>query len=517
MKRLLALAACVAFAAACQDQTGADRLLAPDGAVSSTAGVELDPALTAALATATAGDPLEVIVTFDEQATTGDALQSAIIDLGAGTVGFRHLPMVAALATSEQIEAIRALAGVRGVWLSTVEQPMNLEAATSTQADQVWSGQVGGVSYTGKGVGVAILDTGIDATHPDLRLGSKTVQNVHTVGHTKDFYEFAGRDTLTGLKTPKLLKKGADLWVENVPNTDVSVNGHGTHVAATAAGSGAASGGKYKGVAPGAHLIGVNAATPGGFPALLILAGWDYIIEHRKDYNIQVVNNSWGSAGAYNENEPIPQAAKKVRDAGITVVFAAGNDGPAQNTMNRRSVAPWVISVAAACKKGDIPHWTEGYCRNEVIQVAPGTPGLRYSRDDGRDGLLAFFSSRGIPGDPIQHPDVLAPGARIVSARGANATAGSANEASWRNTADCYGLTDTVHYMCISGTSMAAPVVAGVIALMEQATGGRITPDETLQILMSSATAMPRYEFWEVGAGYADARRAVEAARALHP
>jgi serine protease AprX len=474
-----------------------------------------DPSLAGALAMAAPTERLEVIATFNPALTVGDVVQSAILDLGAGAIGFNHLPMVAALATPAEIAAIQALPGVTGVYLATVEQPLNVEAVTSVNADKVYAYSPG-IGYDGKGVGIAIIDTGIDATHPDLALGGKTVQNVHTAGHSKDFYEFAGRDTLTGLKTPKELKKGAKLWIENVANTDISQSGHGTHVAATAAGSGAASAGKYHGVAPRAHLIGINASAPGGFPAVLILAGFDYIAEHQRDYNIQVVNNSWGSAGTYDPNEPIPQAAKVLHDRGITVVFASGNDGPDQNTMNRRSVAPWVISVAAACKKGGLEVWVAGYCRDEIVRAADGTPGLRFAADDGRDGLLAFFSSRGIPGDPIQHPDVLAPGARIVSARASNAVDGTANEASWRNTADCYGLTDAVRYMCISGTSMAAPVVTGVIALLEQATGGRITPDETLNILMSTATAMPRYEFWEVGAGYVDARAAVTAALARY-
>jgi serine protease AprX len=493
-----------------------DAPLVPDNSAPATRATVVDGDLANALASASATEQIEVIATFDAARTLGDVVQTAILDLGAGAIGFQHLPMVAALATPAQIAAIQALPGVTGVYLATVEEPLNREAVTSVRADEVYALTTGGLPVDGRGIGIAILDTGIDATHPDLALGSKVVQNVHTVGHSKDFYEFAGRDTLTGLKTPKELKKGAKLWVENVPNTDVSVSGHGTHVAATAAGSGAASAGKYHGVAPRAQLIGVNASAPGGFPAVLILAGWDYILENRRDYNIQVVNNSWGSAGAYNPDEPIPQAAKVLHDNGITVVFAAGNDGPDQNTMNRRSVAPWVISVAAACKKGGLEVWVAGYCRDEIVRLADGTPGLRFSADDGRDGLLAFFSSRGIPGDPIQHPDVLAPGARIVSARASNAIDGSANEASWRNTADCYGMEDVVRYMCISGTSMAAPVVAGVIALMEQATAGRITPDETLEILMNTATAMPRYEFWEVGAGYVDARTAVEAAMARY-
>jgi serine protease AprX len=479
------------------------------------ASATMDPNLSAAIAGLGSADQVEVIVTFNNLLTTGDVVQRAVLDLGAGAIGFVHLPMVAALATPAQVTALQAVPGVTGVYLSGFEQPLNVEAVTSVKADQVYTMQAGGLPVNGKGIGIAILDTGVDATHPDLALGSKVVQNVHTAGNSKDFYEFGGRDSITGLKTPKELKKGAKLWIENVPNTDISASGHGTHVASTTAGSGAASGGKYHGIAPGAHIVGVNASAPGGFPALLILAGWDYILEHRKDYNIQVVNNSWGSAGAYDPNEPIPQAAKVLHDAGITVVFAAGNDGPDQNTMNRRSVAPWVISVAASCKLGGDPVWVNGYCRDDVV-VDAGVVRPRFLADDGRDGILTSFSSRGIPGDPVQHPDILAPGARIVSARAKQGADMVAHEASFRNVGSCPQIAEEAYYACVSGTSMAAPVTSGIVALLEQATGGRITPDQTLEVLMSTATSMPKYYFWEVGAGHVNARAAVEAAMRLY-
>jgi len=92
----------------------------------------------------------------------------------------------------------------------------------------------------------------------------------------------------------------------------------------------------------------------------------------------------------------------------------------------------------------------------------------------------------------------------------------AAHEVGFINVGTCPLLEEAPRYACASGTSMAAPVTTGVIALMEQATGGRITPDQTLDVLMSTATAMPAYYFWEVGAGYVNARAAVDAAMRLY-
>ena len=119
-----------------------------------------------------------------------------------------------------------------------------------------------------------------------------------------------------------------DIFVENLPNSETSV-GHGTHVAGITAALGTASGGYYKGVAPGANLMGV--ATGDVLFIFFALAGFDYILEHQKAYNILAVNNSWGTSGAFDRNDPINKASKTVHDHGITVVFAAGNDGPDQD------------------------------------------------------------------------------------------------------------------------------------------------------------------------------------------
>ncbi len=492
MKRWLTLAACTIFLAGCQDNPTALGTQSGPASDLQATGIDIDPALTAALSGATETDQLEVIVGFEETLTSADAIAAAIQDLDAGVIGFKHLPMVAALATPAQVTAIQSLTGVQSLYLNTAQELLNAEGTASIKADQVHA-----LGFTGKGVGVAILDTGIDGNHPDLAFGSKTVQNAKMVGHTKDLYTFAGKDETTGLKTPKPVKKGAELYVENVTNTDTD-NGHGTHVAGTVAGTGGISGGKYAGVAPGAHLIGVAAAAGGSLPTIMLLAGFDYIIDNQREYNIQVVNNSWGSkGGAFRPTSPIAVATKETHDAGITVVFAGGNSGPAQNTMNPHSVAPWVISVAAGCKLGEDPTGSRVHCEDP----------------QGRESVLADFSSRGIPGDPMYHPDVLAPGVHIVSTRALTGFAVTGS-ALLHDARTCAIATEYVeYYTCISGTSMASPMVAGIVALMEEASGGTLTPDQALSVLTSTAQPLAGYAEWEIGAGYADALAAVKALR----
>ena len=481
MKKLLSLVAGALLLAACHDGPVAPRAEAPG--LTPVFGVTVDPALTDALGSASATDRLQVIAVFDEATTTGSAVASAIQGLGAGVIGFKHLPMVAALATPSQIDAMQGITGVTGVYFNAELEYHNLQGVHSINADDVHA-----MGITGKGIGVAILDSGIDGVHPDLLYPSKTVGNVKYVADLEE--QFAGEGS------PVL---AATLFVDNVPNSETSI-GHGTHVAGTAAGSGDASGGKYKGVAPGANLVGIGAGD-----ILFIfwtLAGFDYILENQAKYNIKVVNNSWGSAGgAYDPNAPINVATKKVSGSGITVVFSAGNSGPAENTLNRWSLAPWVISVAAGCKlieDDNTANW-QSRCKDP----------------NGRAPVLASFSSRGIPGDPMFHPDITAPGVYTVSTRASTGTVINALDALSDATRCAIDLTHQPYYTCASGTSMAAPHVAGTVALLQEAAGGTLTPDQVLKAITQTAKKLDGFAEWEVGAGYLDAKAAVDLVR--HP
>ncbi|HEX6911405.1 MAG TPA: S8 family serine peptidase [Longimicrobium sp.] len=477
MKRLILVPTLLAALAACSDlqNTAAPRVPMASAA---SAGA-LDPALRSLLATAAPTDPLVVIVNYDPARTTSDAVAGAALGLGAQVMRFKHLSMVAAVATPSQVLSLAALDGVEGVFANGTDRVLLRESVASIRADVAYA-----AGFTGQGIGVAIMDSGINGLNADVGFPAKTVANVKFTGNVSDAAEDDG--------TPRV---GGGLYVENVANTDNS-SGHGTHVAGIAAGSGASTNGAYRGVAPGAHLVGLSVGEGLSIVNLSVLQATDWLIENRARYNVQVVNCSWGSNGEFDPADPVNEAMSALHDAGITVVFAAGNEGPEPNTLNRRSVNPDVISVAASCKIGVLdPTNSQTMC------------------SDGRARVLADFSSRGVAGDPLWHPDITAPGTLIVSTR-AHASVMTGVDAPDDLLTCNIGVQNLASYTCASGTSMASPHVAGVAALMEQASGGRITPDQTLAVLRSTAKKLTGYAEWEAGAGYVDAYRAALAARA---
>ncbi|HEU4562943.1 MAG TPA: S8 family serine peptidase, partial [Longimicrobium sp.] len=385
MRRWIALAAFAALAACNDAQPLAPERGAPTlHRVVLNPAVSVDPALSGTLALANPLDRLEVFVTWDSTAN-GDAVAQAVRATGASIIRFKHLPIVAALATPAQVAQAADVPGVVSLYSNRQLRYHLAESIPSIRANLA---RVAG--YTGKGIGVAIMDSGVDGlTNPDLAYPSHTVQNVKLLGSMKD------------LMSPDSSPVAANLFVENLPNTDLT-GGHGTHVAAIAGGSGAGSAGKYTGVAPGANLVGISAGET--IVIFWALAGFDWLIDNAAKYNIKVVNNSWGSSGTFDPNDPTNVATQEVYKAGIAVVFSAGNEGPGENTLNPYSAAPWVLSVAAGCKT-----------------VSPDPTNSASLCADG-NSMLTDFSSRGIRGHSLYHPDITAPGALIVSGRASTGT-----------------------------------------------------------------------------------------------
>ena len=451
--------------------TGADALTytGADGVVltgaDSTGLRSFDPELAWLLNTLPDSSAINVFVVFHRMPTGADfdALRST--GIFGGTI-FNNLPMVLVNATKYQIEAISKLPSVRTIYSNKTFEFFThdsriLTSQSKVTTDATLTRRNGGMPLSGQGVTVAVLDTGIDATHPDLVFGSQVIQNVRVADLQGSSASFSYPQIVDGLT-----------------DTDVAM-GHGTFVAGVIAGSGSSSGGYYGGIAPGAKVLGVSC---GDASLFYVLSGMDYILSHRAEQNIRVVNCSFGISGVFDANDPVNIATRIMHDAGISVVFSAGNRGEQPNSLNPYSVASWVIGVGSVNKSGS----------------------------------LSSFSSRGAAAYGMYHPTMVAPGESIVSTRASGinvvGTSGlSAGLVSPDNDLQTVPPAYLPRYTCSSGTSFAAPQVAGTIALMQQA-NPKLTPDQIKQILQQTATPMLAYSRYEVGAGslntYAAVRKA---------
>jgi serine protease AprX len=433
----------------------------------------IDTKLTKTLLTAVG--PVEAIVTFKSNEGVLPDQRQLLKDAGI-TKGLilEELPIAGVLATKQQIDRLAQSDQVLSIYLNKKLQYENADATDITGVDKVRTDETmrklnGGLPVSGKGIGVVINDSGVDGTHKDLEFGSHLVQNV--LGATN----LHAVDALLPMT-----------YVENVPNTDTS-SGHGTHVAGIVGGTGAMSGGKYEGVAPGAKLIGYGS---GAAVAMLdTIGGFDYALTHQQQYNIRVITNSWGDtsdAGTdFDPYNPINIATKKLYDRGIVTVFSAGNSGPDAKTISGNyKKAPWVVTVAAGDKTGKLADFSS---RGE----------------EGRGGTVTVDGQTWKWED---RPTVTSPGVDIVSTRVISPLPllGATDDAQYIEPAYI------PFYTTMSGTSMAAPHVAGIIALMLEA-NPMLSPAVVKSVLEETASAMSDYAAWEVGAGYVNAYSAVDA------
>lgn len=418
------------------------------------------------------------VVTFDQLDQLAPEQIQSLLDLGiTDGVQFQSLPIIGVVATPSQIEQISEMDGVRSVFANRSLKYFNAEARELTGAEKLQSDefvQTNGIGFTGKGVTVMVNDSGIDATLADLEYGSKVVENVQAITHAQAL-------SLTGV---------SGVWIEGQLNTDLNV-GHGSHVAGTVAGWGTHSDGKYKGAAPDAELVGYGSGA--GLSILDALGGYDYAITHIYDFNspIRVMSNSWGSSGKYEPNGPISVASYKAYKLGMISVFAAGNDGSGEDTHNPYAQIPWGMSVGAGTKQGTLIDFSSRGQRDET-----GT----FTMPDGTEWTYRNEIS------------VVAPGVDIISTRAKTNLVSNGGEAD----VDAIETEYLPYYTMISGTSMATPHVAGIIALMLEA-NPNLTPLETKRLIQETATNMPGYEKWEVGAGYVNAYAAVAAALNYNP
>lgn len=434
-----------------------------------------------------------VVVSFN---TTGGLTNNHLNVLrGVGVssgVTYPTLGMVGTVLNVGQVRSLAANSAVRSIWTNDQLMYYMNAARTLTGVDRIrtdsgFSIRNGGLPVSGSGdFSVFVIDSGIDATHADLPLGTKVIQNTSRVVSST-----TGNTGITIAGVP-LNGFTPSLSIENVPNNDNV--GHGTHCAGIVGGLGVRSGSTYAGVAPGVKIVGSG----GGAVIFVInaLAGWEYGLANQDLYRIRVITNSYGPTEPedFDPDNPFVIASKLAHDRNITVLWAASNDG-AEDTVTAYGQSPWTITVAAGTK----------------------------------DGLLAGFSSRGVPrerrltddnpNNDNEYPTITSPGTGralessltrygfttdIVSVRSSTNLTANGGDA---DTEIPVGMIP--FYTQISGTSMATPFTAGVVALMLDA-DPTLTPDEIKQILIDTATVMPGYQDYEVGAGYLNAYAAVD-------
>ncbi|MFI5986210.1 S8 family peptidase [Streptomyces sp. NPDC051555] len=315
--------------------------------------------------------------------------------------------------TAKAAARSRGAGGLKKLWLDGKVQA-NLERSTKqVNATAAWA-----AGYDGTGTKVAVLDTGVDLDHPDLK------------GRIVESKNFTDSDT------------------------DADRQGHGTHTTSTVGGSGAASGGAKKGVAPGAGLLSGKVLNDSGYGQdSWIIAGMEWAVESKAD----VVSMSLGDPSQTACDDPMSAAAEKLaQNSGTLFVIAAGNSGPGDNTVSSPGCAPSVLTVGAV----------------------------------DRDDSTASFSSRGPAG--LLHtlkPEIAAPGVGISAAN--------------------MGGRGVYAYQSMSGTSMATPHVAGAAAIVKQR-----HPDWTSQqikaaLVGSAETAIPG-DVRETGGGRLDVKRAID-------
>ncbi|MFI5709206.1 S8 family serine peptidase [Kribbella sp. NPDC051620] len=302
-------------------------------------------------------------------------------------------------------------AGIEKIWLDGKAKALLADSTAQIGAPAAWQ-----AGATGAGVRVAVLDSGVDATHPDL---------AKRIVASKSFV--AGQDV-------------ADR------------NGHGTHTASTVAGTGAASDGKERGVAPAADLVvGKVLSDTGSGPISGIIAGMEWAVrtEHAK-----VVNMSLGTAAWHTQDDPLSEAVNRLSaETGALFVIAAGNSGNNPYSVSAPGTADAALTVAAV---------------------------------DGSDVLAGFSSAGPRMNDDGLKPDLSAPGVDVLAARSQLMNDGGEG-----------------YYRYDSGTSMAAPHVAGAAVLLAQQ-HPEWTGQQIKEALMSTTALTPDYTPYQAGTGRLD-------------
>ncbi len=463
------------------------------------------------------------ILTWDRTQVERSEISSYLAENEIDANVLNGLSVAFACAGSAQDLSLLAEApGAVSVWGDRALKPA-LDESTRTafngDPNTIWQGQ----GITGKGVAIGVVDTGIDASHPDLQSGIKTKLNIRVL--------LSKHDVTGPYSDPCGI---TDTYSEQLIDSELT-SGHGTHLASVAAGDGTVSGGRYRGVAPGADLIGVGVSestapqataclsdqpcAPEGQTYLSLqgaIAGMNYVLStglegcyapycpEFKPLTAKVILAGWVQEGLHDPWHPMSWIVGDLGWYGINVVFPVGNEGPTASD----------CSSAATC-------YFNSYAVADMAIGVAATPRRT-------DATLEPYSSRGDPiarqarGETIKYAPMLsAPGTGVVAARRPGFAPVAQLPLSNLGGKPHSEIGIDRRYVPLTGTSVAAAHVAGAIALMQEAafkgSGCYLTAQRVIDILRSTADPMSGFQAHEIGSGALDVKSAVNQARSGGP
>jgi serine protease AprX len=413
------------------------------------------------------------IATFDAVPSALDV--AALQSHGLVVQPMKHLPLALVRGTVQSMESAVALGTANDVY---PDDPIELFDQASADAMGAAIPRANG--FTGKATTVAVVDSGCDASHPDL--ADRVTHNVKLYSAE---YVNVPPDSSNTIAVP----------IEMGPyqNSDIG-SGHGTHVAGIIAADGHTAG-NHIGVAPDANLVCYSIGEV--LFTTAVVTAYDHLLDQPQLWGVKVINNSWGNSfQQFDARAPVNVATRAVADLGVNVFFAAGNSGRsnAEMSLNPFSQAPWVTSVAAE----NVSHQRADFSSN----------GLQYDNSlpstIGAGGHTVFTGDR----VGIYHPDITTPGEAISSTcdtAGSPVVIGPCPPPNYSNAT-------------ASGTSMASPHAAGAAAVLLQA-NPNLSTTQIRSVLQ--ATAKPVTDrvsgaelgFWQIGYGRVDLAPAVDLVR----
>lgn len=387
----------------------------------------------------------------------------------------RSLTVIDGMSVRMSLRQIRKLAARNEFSYISADRPVKVlgHIETTTGAAQIRNLVQGFSGVYGNGVGIAIIDSGIDETHHELN--------------------FNWND--------RVIK---DIDAGNFGNTADQM-GHGTHVASVACGTNHVGPGAYTGIAPGANIINLKVLDGNGVGySSQIINAINWCVSYRNVYNIRVINLSLGAPAVDSyRNDPLCQAVRAAHDAGIVVVAAAGNDGKDQNgnklygTIHSPGIEPSAITVGAANTFG-----TDSRSDDGVTTYSSRGPTRGYYTD--QSGQKVY--------DNLVKPDLIAPGNKIIAAEAYGCNLVTENPGL---DASQYESNPHHNIMYLSGTSVSAPVVSGAAALLLQV-NPNLTPNLVKAILTYTAQPLKGFNLLEQGAGEVNIDGAVRLAKQIH-